>query len=239
MNPWDAAECISRTLSTTSILLATTGRPEMAETCVRSILATTREHDIELVVAVDADPETAMKLESLQGRDRFRLVVDYRDHYRGCSRAWNDALALSTGDHVVLAADDLVFQPGWLDAAKRDLASFPDGWGFVGFNDGHFNGDLSTHYMVSKRLIREAFGGVIAWEHYEHSFNDCEANERAKRAGRYKWCEQAHVAHTHWLFGGRQQDTTDTKNLGGHPASEQKYAERLAAGFPNDFEPVI
>lgn len=236
---WDAAEGISRTASTVSVLLATTGRPDMAETCVRSLLATTRQHDIELVVAVDADPQTVLRLEAIPARERFRLVVDYREDYRGCSRAWNDALAASTGDPVVLAADDLVFQPGWLGAAKRDMAMFDGGWGFIGFNDGHFNHELSTHYMVSRKLIKEAFGGVIAWEHYEHSFNDCEANERAKRAGRYRWCADAHVAHTHWLFGGRQQDPTDTKNLGGHPASEQTYARRLAAGFPNDYEPVI
>jgi hypothetical protein len=93
--------------------------------------------------------------------------------------------------------------------------------------------------MVSRRLIREAFGGVIAWEHYEHSFHDVEANERARRAGRYAWCADAHVKHTHWLFGDRPQDPTDTRNLGGHPASAQQFAQRQAAGFPNDFPPVI
>lgn len=220
-----------------SILLATTGRPEMAETTVRSILATTKGHEVEIVVSIDDDQETLRRMEALEDHG---LSIDYEDELRGCSRAWNDALWLSTGDPVVLAADDLVFQPGWLDAALAQMAEFPDGWGFVGFNDGQGLGpDLSTHYMVSKRLIREAFGGVIAWECYRHSFNDCEANARAKRAGRYAWCEQAHVQHTHWLFGGRGQDETDTRNLAYHPVSERTFAVRAAAGFPDDFEAII
>lgn len=223
---------------TVSVLLATTGRAEMAETCARSLAATTIGHRVELIAAVDADRETATRLTALD-TDDFRVIIDYRDALRGCSKAWNDALALARGDPIVLAADDLVFQPGWLDAALREMDAFEDDWGFVGFNDGHMGAELSTHYMVSRRLIIEEFGGVIAWEHYHHSYNDCEACERARRANRYRWCEQAHVAHNHWLFGGRTQDETDTRNLAGHPASGEAFARRAAAGFPNDFPPII
>jgi glycosyltransferase involved in cell wall biosynthesis len=218
-----------------SVLLATTGRPEMAERTVRSLLATTGDHEVQIVAAVDKDGDTAIRLHELG------CLVDYADEYRGCSRAWNDALSHAVGDPVVLAADDLDFRPGWLDAAFERLhTAFEDGWGMVGFNDGHTNNaDWSTHYMVSRRLIVEAFGGVIAWEHYRHSFNDLEASERAKRAGRYAWAEDAHVHHQHWLFGDRRQDETDTKNLGGWGESEREYRQRAAAGFPNDFEAVI
>jgi glycosyltransferase involved in cell wall biosynthesis len=204
----------------------------MAERCVRSIKDTT--DDVQIVAAVDKDGDTAIRLHELG------CLVDYAADYRGCSRAWNDALAHSTGDPVVLAADDLEFQPGWLDAALRTLDRFPGGWGLVGFNDGHTdNRDFSTHYLASRRLIVEVFGGVIAWEHYRHSFNDVEATERAKAAGRYAWAEDAHVRHQHWLFGDRPKDDTDTRNLPAHAASERTYRERAAAGFPNDFEPAI
>jgi glycosyltransferase involved in cell wall biosynthesis len=217
-----------------SILLATTGRPDMAERCVRSIKDTTVGHDVEIVAAVDADGATLWRLHELG------CVVDWDPEYRGCSQAWNDALSLSKGDPVVLAADDLVFEDGWLGASLACLEEFEDGWGLVGFNDGHTdNRDWSTHYMVSRRMICEVFGGVIAWEHYTHSFNDVEACERAKRAGRYAWAEDARVTHEHWLFGDRPKDDTDTKNLGGWHDSERVYRERSAAGFPNDFEPVI
>jgi glycosyltransferase involved in cell wall biosynthesis len=222
-----------------SVLLATTGRPEQVRALIENLRATTTGHDVELVAAVDADVDTAEIVAAAQPSVGFRIVLDYEREYRGCSRAWNDALYRSTGDPVVLAADDLEFGEGWLDAALMRLGEFEDGWGFVGFNDGHYGEELSTHYLVSRRLIVEAFGGVIAWEAYTHSFNDREANDRARRAGRYAWCEAAHVHHRHWLFGERTQDATDTRPLGHHPASARAYEQRAAAGFPDDYEAVI
>ena len=217
-----------------SILLATTGRPDAVEAFVRSLRATTEGHDIELVVAVDADPATADLIASLLPDVGFRTVHDSRDEYRGCSRAWNDALHASNGDPVVLAADDLEFQPGWLDAALERLQEFPGGWGFVGFNDGHWGEELSTHYLMSRRFVDGVLGGVIAWEAYRHSFNDREANARARQAGRYAWCETARVFHRHWLFGDRSQDATDTRLLGQLPESQQAFEQRQAAGWPSE-----
>jgi GT2 family glycosyltransferase len=216
-----------------SAILATTGRPDMAERCVAGLRLTTAHHDVEIIAAVDADEETARRL--------YPLVetVLYSDEYRGCSRAWNDALAATAGDPVVLVADDLIFRHGWLDAALDKLNGFPGGWGLVGFNDGHFGEELSTHYLMSRRFIVEVLGGVVAWQDYKHSFNDLETTERARRAGRYRWCEDAHVDHEHWLFGGREMDTTDQRELPNHPGSQAAFSRRAAAGFPNDYDPVI
>jgi glycosyltransferase involved in cell wall biosynthesis len=219
-----------------SVLLATSGRPDMAEASVRSLIDTTRGHEVELVAAVDADVETQQRLLKLAKHDGFRLVIAPSPTMRGCSKAWNVALSKATGDPLVLAADDLEFQPGWLEAATAKLAEFEDGWGLVGFNDGHWGEELSTHYLMSRRLVVEVFGGVVAWSAYSHSFNDREANDRARMAGRYAWCESAHVRHNHWLFGDRPQDTTDTRLLGEHPASAQAYEQRKAAGFPDEQE---
>lgn len=222
-----------------SVLLATTGRPDMAEACIRSLIATTSGHDIELVLAIDADAETLTRLAMIAYPPHVSVVTDYSRQYRGCSQAWNDALRLAQGDPLVLAADDVEYQSGWLDAALETLSTFPDGWGFVGLNDEHWGADLATHYLMSRRLIVEVFGGVVTWECYRHSFQDREANARAQAAGRYAWCEGARIVHRHWLWGDRRQDETDTRNLGGHAHSEMVFHARAAAGFPNDYEPVI
>lgn len=217
-----------------SVLLPTTGRPDRAELCVRALRETTTGHEVEIIAAVDAD-ETS--------RDRLRPLADrllYNDEFRGCSKAWNDCLAVSTGDPVVFAADDLIWQPGWLDSALEHLAEFPDGWGLVGFNDGHWGPELSTHYLMSRRFIVQVLGGVVAWDFYPHSFNDAEVCERARAAGRYAWCERAKVYHEHWLFGDRAQDETDRRKLGEHAAAQQVFEQRKAQGFPNDgVTPVI
>lgn len=203
----------------------------MAENCVRRLKETTEGHKLEVVCAVDADPDSAMRLEALG------CIVDYSETYRGNS-AWNAALAIAKGDPIVFAADDLVWQDGWLEAALAALEQHPGC--LIGFNDGHWGPELATHYLLPRSFIIEVLGGVVAWPHYAHSFNDLETNERAKRAERYVWCEQARVYHSHWLFGGREQDETDTRNLGGHAEAERIYKQRAAAGFPNEgIEPVI
>ncbi|HVJ27499.1 MAG TPA: glycosyltransferase family A protein [Vicinamibacterales bacterium] len=213
-------------------MLATAGRHDRVLDLIGQVRATALGHDLEIVVALDGPEQEAQELRELG------CVVDHQLERRGSAQAWNDALALSTGDPVVLAADDLEFRTGWLDAALETLAEFPDGWGLVGFNDGHWGEELSTHYLMSRRLITEVFGGVVSWG-YEHSFTDREANERARRAGRYAWCKDAHVYHAHWLFGDRPQDATDTRLLDRHADAERRFSERQAAGFPNDFQAVI
>ena len=224
---------------TISILLATTGRPDMVQTFVDSLIETTGDAELELIAAVDHDPETLRVLSASVLPKRVGLLINYKDELRGCSKAWNDALTLSTGDPVILAGDDLEWQPGWLEAALTAMRTLPDGWGVVGFNDGHWDGDLSTHYMVSRRFILEHLGGVIAWECYTHSFNDVEMCERAKRAGRYVWAEDAKVYHSHWLFGDREQDDTDVRNLERHTESQRTFLERKLAGFPVDYPPAV
>jgi glycosyltransferase involved in cell wall biosynthesis len=218
-----------------SILLPTMGRPERAVGSIEQIRATTQGHDIEIICPVDADQTTARALEGLGG-----VRVDYRDRPQGCSAAWNRALALSRGDMIVFAADDLQWGEGWLDEALTVMDGLGLDGGLVGFNDGHWNGwELATHYLMSRRFIIDVLGGVIAWDFYRHSFNDLEINERAKASGRFAWAEHAHVRHEHWLFGDRDQDDTDRATLAEHGASQAIYEQRRAAGFPSDYTPVI
>lgn len=212
-----------------SVLFPTTGRPDRAEQCIRALLESTGGHEIEVAAAIDADPESRRRLTDLGCR------VDYCEELRG-NNAWNAALALAQGDPVVFAADDLEWGEGWLDAALAAHEEHPDF--LIGFNDGHWGAELSTHYLMSRKFIVEVLGGVVAWN-YPHSFNDAETNERAKRAGRYHWCEEARVFHSHWLFGDRPRDETDERNLGRHHEADQMFRERAAAGFPDDHEAVI
>lgn len=215
-----------------SVLLATTGRPEMAVECLRSILNTKGSHEVQFVVAIDNDPDT-LRFVSDVLREEERSI-SYSEGYRGCSKAWNDALFLATGELIVLAADDLIFHLGWLDAALEKMSELPEGGGLVGFNDTQLDGnELATHYMMTRWFIDNCLGGKVAWDVYKHSFNDCEINERAKRAGRFIYAPEAVVEHRHWIFGTRSQDQTDARALADYTESQAKYTEREAAGFPD------
>lgn len=214
-----------------SVLLPTTGRPDRAESCVKRLLETTQGYDVQVVAAVDADGESAIRLNELG------CQVDYSDELRGCSAAWNAALRWATGDNIVFAADDLEWGEGWLDQSLAVLEGNPGC--MVGFNDGHWGEELSTHYLLPRSFIVEVLGGVVAWPVYKHSFNDLETCARARNAGRYSWCEDAHVYHSHWLFGDRAKDETDLRRLPLHAEDERIFKERQALGFPNDIDPVI
>lgn len=207
------------------------GRPEMVQRCLENLRATTADHDVQIIVAAADTDSAALKDANL---------VLWEQEPQGCSAAWNRCLKWANGDPIVFAADDLEWGEGWLDAALAKLAEFDEGWGLVGFNDGHWGSELSTHYLMSRRFIVEVLGGVVAWDFYRHSFNDAEVNDRARAAGRYAWAEDARVYHRHWIFGDREQDDTDRKTLGDHAASERIYKERKAAGFPNEgIEPIL
>ena len=218
-----------------SVILPTTGRKEMALAAVQSIRATTEKTPVEIIAVVDADKESAEALRPLVH------MVDYSEDYRGNVAAWNRGLELARGDYVVFAADDLEFCPGWLEEALRVMREkFPDGKGMVGFNDGVWDGNqLATHYILHRQFILDVLGGRIAWPCYPHSFNDLETNERAKRAGKYAWAEKAVVRHNHWTTGTRVKDETDNRWLTQYEASKMAYAHRQAAGFPDDYPPVI
>jgi GT2 family glycosyltransferase len=186
---------------------------------------------VEVVVAVDADDRSRQIALGLAD------VVSYSDEYRGVAGAWNDALALATGDLLVWVGDDTDWGDGWLDAALACEAEHRD-W-LVGLNDGHTPPDRATHFLMSRRFVRDVLGGVVAWPEYAHSFHDAEICDRAQALGRYVWCGESLVRHVHWLWGDREQDATDQLNLGGHPDSQRNYELRRAAGFPNNYEPVV
>jgi glycosyltransferase involved in cell wall biosynthesis len=226
-------------MTLTSIILPTTGRKDRAVTCIQGLIATTKDRDVEIIAVVDADPESRDAISKALHGVKHRLL--YSDTLRGCSKAWNDGLAVAAGEYIVIAGDDLRWGDGWLDEAIKVMLTLGPKGGCVGLNDGHWNGavEVATHYMLSRDFIITVLGGVVAWEFYKHSYNDLEITERARAAGRYAWAEQAKVIHEHWLFGGREKDATDNLWLGQHGEATKIYEERKAAGFPCDYVPVI
>ena len=217
-----------------SIILPSTGRPERLYTALRSIEVTTRAADIELIVVIDADPHSKAIAEA------FGAIVNYCKWYRGNMDCWNIGLEIATGRYIVFAADDLVFSDGWLEESMLKMATLPSGIGLVGFNDGHHNGhDLATHYIIHRQFIIEHMGGRLTWPCYQYEMVDRETTERAKRAGRYAWAEDARVRHVHWHDGERERDATDERNIGGQMAARAIYILREAAGFPDSWPAVI
>lgn len=108
---------------------------------------------------------------------------------------------------VLLAADDLRFQPGWLEAVEKIADEYDVG--VIGTNDDANPtvkaGRHSTHPVVRRCYIDKYGGsvgepGIVYHGGYDHNWVDCELVETAKARGCYAHAHDAVVSHRHPLF---------------------------------------
>jgi hypothetical protein len=137
-----------------SVLLPTRGRPARAERMLRSLTETAAEPGaIEVVLLVDQDDTPSHAIDTadlatkrlIGRRSSMGVMTDV------CYRA-------SSGRHIMLANDDIVFRtPGWDALVLECLDRYADGvalvWGYDDFTGG------PTHPFLSRQLC-ELMGGV-------------------------------------------------------------------------------
>ena len=126
------------------------------------------------------------------------------------ARKINAGYRHTTEELMFLGADDLLFHPGWFEAA---LAELRPGIGVVGTNDlGNqrtATGKLSTHTMVTRDYADRfgtADGPGLLHEGYWHEFCDNELIDTAKARGQYGHAPDAVVEHLHPLWGKAEPD---------------------------------
>lgn len=112
---------------------------------------------------------------------------------------------------IFLGADDLLFHPGWLEAA---VAEMRDGIGVVGTNDlgsqRVMAGQHATHSLVT-RAYADEFGtidqpGAILHEGYPHEYVDDELVGTARHRRAWAFAVDSHVEHLHPSWGKAPMD---------------------------------
>lgn len=195
------------------IIVPTWGRPHRISTVSAQIhAATVVDHRI-LWVIEDDDVESMASVPS----GDWRIVNRRSRNYAG---AINSAFLYSKAEQVFLAADDVVFHPGWDLAAQACL----DGWfTVVGTNDllNPFveSGMHATHYLVDQAYVSLFGSGVIdsdepilLHEGYHHNFTDTEFIATAKARCRFRPCLESVVEHRHVVNQKAANDATYEKN---------------------------
>lgn len=219
-----------------SIIYATRIRSEMLLASLESLFETTQGLDIEVIVVVDDDPIT---YEGIKDDPRLAKVV-HNEERIGPVHSWNKGLGLSTGDMAIPASDDFHFEPGWLHIALEAHQKELGGYGLVGlYSRIHDVNVLSGMHLFDRKFCKDYMGGVIYPPHYQHIFGDKELDLKAKRASRFYGCADAVVTHIHPCENRRKPDANDMWRDTLWEKEEAIYNKRLAAGFPDDFEPVI
>lgn len=220
----------------TAILLPSLNRPEQVVRCVNSLRGTTDWRLVDIKVMIDLDDKASEK-----ALDGMPIEVVYTTNKKGSIAAWNEMLGLFDNYAAyVAAADDLVFHQGWYAATMRALQLL-GGDGMVGFNDLHYDGEKewATHWLGTRDFLIDHNGGVIYAPHYGSWWCDPEVNDRARAVGKYIWAKDAIVEHLHADYGKAEYDPTYTNATKYHAKDTETYKTRKAAGFPDDFPPVL
>lgn len=173
-------------------------RPHRVAPLLESAAAATRADRYRVLFVTDPDDDDERAEIDACGAERIDCAGSY-------ARKINAAYAASDEPVIFCAADDVDFQPGWLDAA---LARMGNGIGVVGTNDlanpRVMSGRHATHSLVSRAYARER-GTIderdkILHEGYAHNFCDSELLATARRRRAFAFARDSHVKHMHPNF---------------------------------------
>lgn len=136
----------------------------------------------------------------LAGWKNLELIVQ-RDSWtnrQGCPKTLQKGVDRATGQYICFLGNDCRPAPNFIrEAMATMLATFPDGVGLVGLNDGIWpNGEIATHWVASIELL--AFlDGEFFHTGYHHVGCDNELTARCQLLNRYVWCPAAKLEHDH------------------------------------------
>lgn len=215
-----------------AVIMPTFHRVARARLCIQRLVESMQGRKVGLYLVLNADDSES--LEAFEGLPRVIVPKGSTAVF-----AWNEGLRVAARDpeaqYFVLGADDLAWRPGWLDAVMKVSA----GAGYIGLNTLEYEDRACTHYVLSRDFIVNVLGGVLIPPPYKHCYSDKEVFERAKKAGAFVYCKDAVVEHLHPAHGKADMDETYTAATAYDAEDRETYYKRLAAGFPNDYEPVI
>ena len=249
----------------TSIIIPSRGRAAQLIERVNILLRTVQGRDAEVVIISDGDEETRQAIIAEMQSNAFwqpnaftlevsdeRVKVVANPERQGPIQSWNNGLRAASGEALVLAADDVIFHDGWLEEALKVLETLPGGDGVVALNDDSglsdrrgFRRDLkketrryTPHFLITRATLAREMNGVLCFPAYQNYYTDVETCARAQAAGCYGYAPLAHVEHTHWELGKAQKDP-QYETGDAHEQDLEVFLQREAAGFPDDFEPIV
>ncbi len=210
-----------------AVLVPVLGRPQNARPFVESLRASSGLVDIVPIIEPDDveawDAWVAMGVEPLSATGHT-FAEKVNQGARETSTPW-----------VLIVGDDVLFRPGWLDAAE---AAGGDRYDVVGTNDlGNprvVAGEHATHILIRRSYIDEVGAswdgpGLIAHEGYGHWYVDDEIVAVAKQNDTWISASNSVIEHLHPAWGKAPDDDTYRAGQVTRFADEALFTERKAA----------
>lgn len=179
-----------------AVLVPMLGRAHRVAPLLDSINATCKARVVFAITPGDVEVATAV---DLVDAERIEVTRFPQGDY---ARKINAGYRYTTEPLLFLAADDLLFHPGWYEAAVAKLTA---GIGVVGTNDlgspRVMAGEHATHSLVTREYA-DRFGtvdgpGAILCEAYPHEWVDDELVGTAKHRSAWAMALDSHVEHLH------------------------------------------
>lgn len=207
------------------VLVPMLGRPHRVAPLLASLRATCDARPLFVVSPDDLEVHDAVDREGEQ-----RITVDW-EPAGDYARKTNAGYQATDEPLLFLGADDLLFHPGWLEAATAKMTGKV---GVVGTNDlcnpRTADGRHSTHSLVS-RAYADEFGtldgpGAILFEGYVHEWSDDELVGTARKRRAYAHAADSHVEHLHPMNGKAPMDASYSQQGERMQASRALYLQR-------------
>lgn len=209
-----------------SVVIPQYKRYEKFEKCFKSLVETAPEAEIIIVI----DPEDTKTLEILAGYDIVRVITEKKE--RPIDK-WNIGARKATGDIIMAAGNDVVFEKGWYENAVRAFDKLPRG-GMVSVNDTHTDPSVSSpHFLLSRGFIEKHNGGVLMPPCYSRQYPDVENRYKAQSLGMYATAIDSIVRHDHPLTGSSEVDEVHVEMKPWDALDDMElFKKRKKLGFP-------
>jgi len=191
------------------ILVPVYRRPHRAAPLLESAAAATPEGSWRLLFI--GSPGDTAEHEAVRAAGGELLVIDEPNGPGDYAVKINAGYRATAEPLMLLGADDIVFHPGWLEAAARLVCGPVQ---VVGTNDCHnkrvVQGLHSTHPVVARRYADEQGTidepGRVLTEMYRHNYVDDELVATAKKRKAWAFARDSIVEHRHVFHGNAPDD---------------------------------
>ena len=186
-----------------SIVIPTLGRAEGVARLLESVLKLNYPKD-KLEVVIYHDGEAIPK--GAEDMQNATVKVYGSEIRQGVPKTLKTAVALSTGDWIVYAANDMEFEPDCLMAAFKQ--AMDNNKHFMAFHEGEVTpdeGNICTHFMIDRKLV-DKLGGEIFDIEFHHVGVDNLLWAKMKKLGQAMHCTRAKIIHHHFSRTGQPQD---------------------------------
>jgi glycosyltransferase involved in cell wall biosynthesis len=200
-----------------SIVLPTRKRPVQLKEMIDSALETAdAPTKVEFCVYVDEDDvDTKQCIDDLSSKG-FLVKCATSPSKINLSQMWNYAYEnLSTGDIIMLCADDIRFRSRcWDTLVRNEFDKVSDKLVLVYGDDRIHGRNLTTHPFVHRRWIEKS--GFWLPPYFVSDMVDVWLHEVSKALGRIVYLPNVVTEHLHFSVGKSQIDETTIQRLSNH-----------------------